>query len=841
MNNAVAGAVVWTFEAEMGKLEQSLRDAQSKVSKAADNIQKKIDGSMKSLTSSIDKASKSIGSLGDSLIKLGAAPTAAVAASAFAFSRFEDNMANVRKTVGLTADETDALSKSILDMSKNTRTSINDLVEIATVGGQIGIASDDILAFTDAINVASVALGDEFTGGAEQVTKELGTLRQLFKDVKTDKVDQDLLRIGNAINELGASGLATGPVVTDFATRIVGLTGGLGNSAGDILGMSAALQELGVNAERGGSNVGRIFQIIAKDSAGIAKALKIDVGEFTTLVNKDINEAFLLVAKRTKELGAENTEFAKILDAIGLDAVGASEVLQKAGENIDLIREKQDLANTALTNNNSLMDEYNIKNETALARSEKFRNSIEGVAIVVGQKLVPEINNTLDRLTPLIDGFAKFVEDHPKVVSSALLLGSAIGGIGAALKVVSFALGGFSGVLSGSKTAFILLGKAISTSLGLGTVKTVGDSIAAIRIGLTTLSTTTIPVVMTAFKTLGAFLLTNPIGIALTVAIVAIGGFALAWNNNWFDIQGKTKTAIDGIAGFFSSIPETLSKAKDSFFNFITDVGNSFVTFNTDLPGNLAEALGKAFGHIVNWGKSTLKYLQENIPKWIDTVTETLSALPGKIWETLTTSYNDFYTWTNDISNFLKENIPKWIDTVVSFFSQLPTKISEWLKSTDSKVNEEFLRIVETIKTILTELPGKVLEWGKNVGQAFVDGIGNGLKGLKDKFTQGFNDARGVAEGHSPPKEGPFKNIDKWGFNVGQAWVDGFEGAMQSISMPQPSSSYQSGSINSGQGQVVGGSRDITVTIEKVDSKESVNSLVRELGFLTGTQPGFAL
>jgi hypothetical protein len=29
-------------------------------------------------------------------------------------------------------------------------------------------------------------------------------------------------------------------------------------------------------------------------------------------------------------------------------------------------------------------------------------------------------------------------------------------------------------------------------------------------------------------------------------------------------------------------------------------------------------------------------------------------------------------------------------------------------------------------------------------------------------------------EGSSPPKEGPLRAIDKWGFNVGRAWATGF-------------------------------------------------------------------
>lgn len=301
-----------------------------------------------------------------------------------AYIAFEDQLANVQKTVGTTAEETSALGDELLNLSESTRTSIGELTEIATVGGQFGIAKDDIVGFTDAIDTLNVALGDEFMGGAEQITTEIGGLRNIFQDVQSDNIQEDILEIGNAINVLGAEGAATGPVVADFASRIGGLAGPLGVSAGDILGMSATLQELQVNAERGGSSVGRILQGMAKDTGAFASVAGMELREFEKLLNEDINSAFIKVMEGLDVTNTSATDLASTLDALGINSVGAVEVVQKLGGNLDLLAQKQDLAGTSLQNTDSILSEYNIKLGTTAAMQEIANNKIQATNTRVG-------------------------------------------------------------------------------------------------------------------------------------------------------------------------------------------------------------------------------------------------------------------------------------------------------------------------------------------------------------------------------------------------------------------------------------------------------------------------
>lgn len=285
-------------------------------------------------------------------------------------ARLSDSLADIQKTTGMSAKEVENFNKKLSQMG--TRTSTEELRKIAVAAGQLGIAKTDILGFTAATDKLVVALGDEFSGGAEEVTKQLGGLRNTLMDIKSDNVSEDMMHIGNAINVLGSSGAATGPVVSDFANRIGGVGITMGLTSGQVLGLSATLQELNVSTERGGTAVVKILQKMTTDTAAFAKVAGIPTKEFTQLVNKDLYGAFVKVAEGAKKGGTSATALASIMDKLGVEGAGASEVFAKLGNNTDLLSKRVDLANGALKETNSVMAEFKTKNETMAGDVEKI-------------------------------------------------------------------------------------------------------------------------------------------------------------------------------------------------------------------------------------------------------------------------------------------------------------------------------------------------------------------------------------------------------------------------------------------------------------------------------------
>lgn len=283
---------------------------------------------------------------------------------------FDEAAADVAKTLNITKEEARAVSEELLKI--DSRTSINELQSIASIGGRLGVAEKEIVSFTKSIDVLNVSLGDEFSGGAEEITDTIGRLRNVFSDIKSSDISKDLLNIGNAFNVLGADGSATSPVMADFANRIGGIGIPLGLTTDQVIGLSSTLQELNVTTERGGTAVTKILQKMAKDSAKFVQYTGLEIDEFKDLINDDLYGALKLVSTGIAESGEDATDLATILDDLGINGAGTAEVILKLGGNIDLLDKRVVQAGESLKNTDSVMAEFNVKNETLGANTEKL-------------------------------------------------------------------------------------------------------------------------------------------------------------------------------------------------------------------------------------------------------------------------------------------------------------------------------------------------------------------------------------------------------------------------------------------------------------------------------------
>jgi hypothetical protein len=210
-------------------------------------------------------------------------------------AEISDAQGDVQKSAGKTREEVAALTEDLKGI--DTRSSVQELLQMATTAGQLGLEVDT--KTVTAIDTLNVSLGDEFNNNVEETTKTLGSLRNILKDEKTEDTAGDFLRIGNALNVLGASGAATAPVMADFANRIGGVSIDLGLTTAEVLGLSATLQELGVNQERGGTAVNSILREMTRNTDSYSKTLGINA-EYLKANGIDATSYADLVKKRPR-------------------------------------------------------------------------------------------------------------------------------------------------------------------------------------------------------------------------------------------------------------------------------------------------------------------------------------------------------------------------------------------------------------------------------------------------------------------------------------------------------------------------------------------------------------
>ncbi|WP_338814048.1 phage tail tape measure protein [Bernardetia sp. Wsw4-3y2] len=321
-------------------------------------------------------------------------------------AKISDELSDIQKSTGMTAKEVKSLNSELGKI--DTRSSNASLREIAKVAGQLGIKKEEIKGFTEQVDKMNVALGDEFSGGAEEITRKVGTLQTLFKETKNLKADEAMNRIGSSLNALGAAGKARAPEVSDFANRL-GVLGKLAPSIQETLGLGAALTgEFGLTAEQAAGGVRGIILEAGKNIGAFATQIGITQEEFKNLLNNDPNEMFLRLGQSMQ--GLNNDQIITALTNMKVGTDDAIAVMQQLAENTDLVVEKQALAAKEFDLATSLQAEFNLKNENFAATLEKAGKAWNSFVAGIGSTFQPIMQVALQLFTKLFSKTEKAPE-----------------------------------------------------------------------------------------------------------------------------------------------------------------------------------------------------------------------------------------------------------------------------------------------------------------------------------------------------------------------------------------------------------------------------------------------
>jgi len=384
-----------TLQAELTKTRNAFKDLTEAEAKSAQGLAlggrvNTLNSELKRLDATMGIHNRNVGNYKTALTGLGDALTGGLVTGGILAlvsagkqivdinAKVSDSIADVAKTANVSIEFVNGLSDAL--EKRDTRTSLIDQLGIAKIGGQLGVAKEDLFGFVEAVDKVGVALGDQFGGSVEQTTDVIGKLRNVFKDIKTDDIGADILHIGNALNYLEAQGVASAGSIADFAGRIGGVGNALGVSAPQIFGVSTALAELNVNAERGSSGFVRLLQKVGSAPGAFAKAIDVPAKDFKKLVNDDIFGAVELFLQKVNDKKLSNTELSSLLKDLKINGVGTAEVVTKLGQNIQLLDQRVGEAGITLQQTGSIEQEFEKKNNTLGAEIEKLGNTLKNVA-----------------------------------------------------------------------------------------------------------------------------------------------------------------------------------------------------------------------------------------------------------------------------------------------------------------------------------------------------------------------------------------------------------------------------------------------------------------------------
>ena len=316
------------------------------------------------------------------------------------YASMEEEMADVRKYTGMTAEQVVDLNEEFKKM--DTRTSREQLNQLAGSAGRLGITSKAaILDFVDAADKISVALGDDLGDGA---VDQIGKLAMAFGDDDRLGLRGAMLATGSAINELAQNSAAKAGYLVEFTARVAGVGKQLGLTQAQIMGFGAVMDENLLKDEMSATAFSQMLTKMATDTSKFAKFAGMEAEKFSQLVKEDINGAILALADNMRK--QDPTNMLKMFGDMGLDGQRAIGVLTNMADKIDDVRRHQKTANEAYEEGTSVIEEYAVMNDTAEARMEKVKKAFKEMTIELGGRLLPVVKYTISAAGLLAKGLS---------------------------------------------------------------------------------------------------------------------------------------------------------------------------------------------------------------------------------------------------------------------------------------------------------------------------------------------------------------------------------------------------------------------------------------------------
>ncbi len=237
MTESILGRAKVPITADLSGLNEDLKRAHK-------SIEAKLSGALKSV-------GKKMAAVGKQLSMKVTAPILGLGTLVVkAAADFETAFAGVRKTVDATEEEYAALETGIRAMSKRISATPEEIAAVMEAAGQLGIAKEYLLDFTETMINLGVATNMSSTDAAVQLAR-LANITQMPQD-QFDELGSTVVALGNNL-------ATTESEIVAMGLRLAGAGSIIGMSNAQILGLAGGLSSVGIEAQAGGSAFSRVM------------------------------------------------------------------------------------------------------------------------------------------------------------------------------------------------------------------------------------------------------------------------------------------------------------------------------------------------------------------------------------------------------------------------------------------------------------------------------------------------------------------------------------------------------------------------------------------------------
>lgn len=757
------GSAVGYLDLDISGFLANWKTAQSEADTASKNIATKIGTNLSS-------AGKSLQSAGSTLTKTVTTPVLGLGTAAVKVtSDFDSAMSKVSAISGATGNDLDRLRDKAKEMGADTKFSATESAEAFTYMAMAGWKTEDMLDGISGIMSLAAADGLDLATTSDIVTDALTAFGLSAADSShfADVLAKASSNANTNVSMLGESFKYVAPVAgalgysaedTAVALGLMANAGIKGSQSGTALRASlsrlikptddaAALMEQYdismTNADGTMKSFGNVMEMLRNNLGGLSEAQQAQVA--ATLFGQEAMSSMLAI------INASDSDYQKLTDAI-YNADGAA----------------QQMADTMLNNLNGQIT--------------LLKSALEGLAIEIGEILMPYITKFVSKLQELVSWFSSLsTQQKEQIVKWA--------GIAAAIGPVLLTVGK---LVSGFGKLFNTFGQLI------GWVGKVSKGTSALS---------------GVFKAMSA-----SAGAIAAIVAVLVAAFATLWKNNeefknkMIAIWEQLKTYVSEFVSSVSSRMDGLKQAFTNIINFLTPIWNGFcdllgpvfigafeLTVDT-LQGIFDAIIGildifigvftgdwdlawsgvkEVFGAVWDWIVNTFN----NVCTTLTGILDVICGWFGTTWEETWSGIKDFFVnaW-NSVVEFLSttwETIKNVVqvgimfivellsaafqlitlpfafiwenckDTIISVWDAIKSTISNVLNAISSLISNVWNSVKNTFTTVWNAISSTVTTVWNNIKTTVTNALNNvkttvssAIDNVKSKITTGFNAAK---------------------------------------------------------------------------------------------------
>ena len=288
-------------------------------------------------------------------------------------AKFAEQLTNIRKVALSTQEEVGNLSKELAKI--DTRTSIEELNNLAYAGAKLGITTPNLAGFVRAADQVNVALkedlGDEALTALAKITEVMGLIDKYG-------VEEAMLKTGSAIFRLASTSTACSGKIVDFSNRMLALGDAATLTTPDILAIGSAVDSMALEPEVAATAFGKLVVELRKGTSSIEKDLGIAQGSLKKMIHEGKGmEAIQTIFHKMHESDNVFALNSLFKDLGSEDGARLTKVMVTMAEKVGMLDKAVAESNKAFREGTAVTTEYEMQQETATAYMERAANLFE--------------------------------------------------------------------------------------------------------------------------------------------------------------------------------------------------------------------------------------------------------------------------------------------------------------------------------------------------------------------------------------------------------------------------------------------------------------------------------